>query len=45
LETRIEEHIRDIESHQTDKSAVLAHVWKEGQSIEEAKLLKNIQTV
>ena len=39
----MKEHIKNIKSHQTDKSAVAVCVWEEGYRLEEAKLLKHIR--
>ena len=41
----MKEQMRNIKSHQTDKSAVAAHVWEKGHRIEEAKLLKYVQNL
>ena len=40
LDTHMKEHIRDVKSHQTDKSTVTSHVWED--RIEAAKLLLHI---
>ena len=36
-------HIKNIKSHETDKSTVAAHAWEQGHKIDEVKSLKHIK--